>query len=45
MPEEAMRQGLCHCTDCRRHAGAPAVAWAVVGADAITITGATKIYA
>jgi hypothetical protein len=23
------RVGLCHCLDCRRHAGAPMVAWAI----------------
>jgi hypothetical protein len=30
---EPARSGLCHCTDCRRHAGAPMVAWAVFPQD------------
>lgn len=29
---------LCHCRDCRRSAGAPLVAWAAFGEDALTIT-------
>jgi hypothetical protein len=29
---------LCHCTDCRRTAGAPAVAWFTVRADGFRIT-------
>lgn len=37
---------LCHCTDCRRHAGAPLVAWAMHAESAITVTtGTPKIYA
>ena len=24
---EALTHALCHCTDCRRHAGAPLVGW------------------
>jgi len=24
-----VRAGLCHCVDCRRHSGAPMVAWAI----------------
>lgn len=30
---EPRRVGLCHCTDCRRSAGAPMVAWAILGED------------
>jgi hypothetical protein len=30
MPAEAIHQALCHCSDCRRHSGAPAVAWGLV---------------
>jgi hypothetical protein len=37
---------LCHCTDCRRHAGAPMVGWAMFPADAVKVTkGEPKIYA
>ena len=28
--EDPTRHGLCHCEDCRRSAGAPAVAWLAV---------------
>jgi len=43
---EAMRVGLCHCTDCRRHAGAPMVAWAIVGEDQFQVLrGAPVAYA
>jgi hypothetical protein len=36
---------LCHCSDCRRHAGAPMVSWAMFARDAVTIEkGAVKIY-
>ena len=34
---------LCHCSDCRRSAGAPAVAWAMYAEGALTVTrGAPK---
>ena len=37
---------LCHCTDCRRHAGAPMVGWAMHAAEAVKVTqGEPKIYA
>ena len=36
---------LCHCSDCRRHAGAPMVGWGLVGTDDIEISGTPKIYA
>jgi hypothetical protein len=36
---------LCHCSDCRRHSGAPMVGWALVGQDEIEITGTPKVYA
>jgi hypothetical protein len=37
---------LCHCTDCRRHAGAPMVGWAMHAADAVKVTqGEPKVYA
>ncbi len=44
MPHEVLRHTLCHCSDCRRHAGAPMVGWAVVAADQVRITGAPKTY-
>lgn len=37
---------LCHCRDCRRHAGAPLVGWAMFAADAVkTLRGTPKVYA
>jgi len=45
MPAEAIHQALCHCSDCRRQSGAPAVAWALVKKDALSIEGETKEYA
>lgn len=38
-------EALCHCGDCRRHAGAPMVGWTAFPADAVTVTGETKVYA
>lgn len=36
---------LCHCSDCRRHAGAPMVGWAMFPEAAVTIEkGSPKIY-
>ena len=36
---------LCHCGDCRRHAGAPVVGWIAFPADALKIArGQAKIY-
>ena len=36
---------LCHCGDCRRHAGAPVVGWVAFPADALKIArGQSKIY-
>jgi hypothetical protein len=45
MPEEVLHHALCHCSDCRRHAGAPMVGWAMVPADQVRITGTPRIYA
>jgi hypothetical protein len=40
------RHSVCHCTDCRRSAGAPMVAWAVYGADDVRVTkGQPKVRA
>ena len=36
---------LCHCTDCRRHAGAPMVGWTAFPRDAVKVTkGTPKLY-
>lgn len=45
MPAEAIHQALCHCQDCRRHSGAPMVAWGLVPADQLTAKGVTTTYA
>lgn len=45
MPAEVAHHALCHCTDCRRCSGAPAVAWALVATDQLEITGDTVTYA
>lgn len=42
---QPIAHALCHCGDCRRHAGAPMVGWAMFPADALTVTqGETKTY-
>ena len=42
---DAITHALCHCTDCRRHAGAPMVGWAMFLDGQIVITkGSTKTY-
>ena len=45
MSAETVHRSLCHCSDCRRHSGAPMVAWGLVGKDHITIHGETTEYA
>lgn len=45
MPEEVVHHALCHCQDCRHHAGAPMVSWAMVPADQVTIRGEIQVYA
>ena len=45
MSADTIHQALCHCSDCRRHSGAPMVAWGLVDKDKITIEGETKEYA
>ncbi len=43
---EPIHNALCHCIDCRRHAGAPMVGWALFGNDNFAILrGEAKIYA
>ncbi|MEZ5656313.1 MAG: GFA family protein [Sphingobium sp.] len=40
---EPLYQALCHCSDCRKSAGAPMVAWAAFKEDSYKITqGSTK---
>lgn len=45
MPAEVAHHALCHCTDCRKTSGAPAVAWALAPTDQVKITGQTQTYA
>jgi hypothetical protein len=45
MPTAVVHHALCNCADCRRHAGAPIVGWALVGEDELEVTGTPKIYA
>jgi hypothetical protein len=45
MPAETIHKALCHCGDCRRHAGAPAVAWGLVGKEELRVEGKTSEYA
>jgi hypothetical protein len=43
---EPITHALCHCGDCRRHAGAPMVGWTMYPAAAVRIVrGTPKIYA
>jgi hypothetical protein len=39
------RSGLCHCSDCRRHSGAPVVGWAVFEAGQLDVAGEVATYA
>ncbi len=42
---EALHRALCHCTDCRRAAGAPLVAWGMFPEEAVKVVkGAAKVY-
>ena len=42
---EALTHALCHCTDCRRHAGAPMVGWTMYPLDKVKVTkGQPRIY-
>jgi hypothetical protein len=45
MPRELVYHALCHCGDCRRHAGAPLVAWGLVPRAALTLQGDPRVYA
>lgn len=42
---EPLTHALCHCKDCRRHAGAPMVGWTMYKEGAVTVTrGTLKVY-
>ncbi len=42
---EALTHALCHCSDCRRSAGAPMVGWTMYLLDAVKVTrGTPKVY-
>ncbi|KQT49183.1 aldehyde-activating protein [Methylobacterium sp. Leaf456] len=45
MQGEPVHNALCHCSDCRRHAGAPMVGWAMVPTGQVTIQGEPTVYA
>ena len=45
MPSETQHKAVCHCHDCRRHSGAPLVAWGLVAKDELSVTGETREYA
>jgi hypothetical protein len=43
---EPLTHAICHCSDCRRHAGAPMVSWTMYPAGSMRITrGTPKVYA
>ncbi len=42
---DPVNHALCHCTDCRKHAGAPMVGWAMFAEDRLKVTsGSPKTY-
>ncbi len=42
---DPMTHALCHCSDCRRSAGAPMVGWTMYPADAVKVTqGTPQVY-
>lgn len=45
MSPNLMHHALCHCSDCRRHSGAPMVGWALIQASDLEVDGSPKIYA
>ncbi len=42
---EALHSGICHCSDCRRHSGAPMVHWMMVRSEQASIAGELAQYA
>jgi hypothetical protein len=45
MSSDTIHRGLCHCRDCRRHSGAPMVAWGLIKREDLTVEGETREYA
>jgi hypothetical protein len=45
MSSDTVHQAICHCSDCRRHSGAPMVAWGLVKNEDLKVEGETKEYA
>lgn len=42
---DPLTHSLCHCTDCRRHSGAPMVGWTMYPAASLRVTrGTPKVY-
>jgi hypothetical protein len=42
---EPITHAICHCSDCRRHAGAPMVSWTMYPQEALKVTkGSPKLY-
>ncbi|MGZ8281627.1 MAG: GFA family protein [Allosphingosinicella sp.] len=41
---EPLRHGLCHCSDCRGHVGAPVVSWMVFRAEQAQVEGELTAY-
>lgn len=41
---EPVYSALCHCSDCRRSAGAPMVGWALFAEDRVKVLGEPKLY-
>ncbi|MFN3945609.1 MAG: GFA family protein [Allosphingosinicella sp.] len=42
---EVMHAALCHCGDCRRHAGAPVVGWTMMRREQLSFSGEVVTYA
>ena len=42
---EPVRSGLCHCSDCRRHTGAPLVGWVIFRKEQLEASGELATYA
>lgn len=45
MTADTIHHALCHCEDCRRASGAPAVSWGLVPTEGLKISGEPKVYA
>jgi hypothetical protein len=45
MPNEVAFSTICYCHDRRRQSGAPMIAWAMVPADSVVVSGDPKVYA